>query len=80
MAEIEIFVRTLNDKHVSVKVNENDTVLVLKQKISAMNGMRVEEQMLMFNSRQLEDAVKIKDYSIQKGSQVTLVKKLVGGF
>ena len=62
---MEIFVKTLAGKTITIKVDPSDTIYVVKAKIQ-------DQQRLVFNGGQLEDERTLADYDIQDESTLTL--------
>merc|ERR1711939_686030 len=70
---MQTFVKTLNGRSITVEVESNDTVAVLKNKIHEKEGIAPEEQRLVFAGKQLQDERTMGDYDIQKATTVHLV-------
>ncbi|XP_034834923.1 AN1-type zinc finger protein 4-like [Maniola hyperantus] len=76
---MEVLVETLTGTAFEMTVSPSDTIFAIKSKIFRVEGIPVSQQHLLYNLRELDDALSLKDHAIGDGARLRLVLGLRGG-
>lgn len=76
---MQLFVKTLTGKTVSIEVEEGESIEDVKAKIAEKEGIPAEQQRIIFGGQQLQDGKTVDDYNIGDDATLHLVLRLRGG-
>jgi len=76
---VQLFVKSINGKTFSFFVNNNDTILNVKELIKNRTNIKIDDQRLIYAAKELINENTIQDYNIHKESTLHLACKVPGG-
>lgn len=76
---MQIFVKTLTGRTISLLVEEEESIEVVKEKLKDKEGVPVEEQRLIYGGHELKEGRTLKDYGIGREATLHFVLRLPGG-
>jgi len=77
---MQVFVKTLSGKTITLDVEPNTSIDEVQKKITEREAIPVEQQRLIFSGKQLtsEEGRTLADYGVQNNSTLHLVLRLRG--
>ena len=76
---MDIFVKSITSKTIALRVEGNDRVSHLKEKIFMKEGIKTESQSLIYSGKQMQDDRTLNEYGVRQDATIHLVLRLLGG-
>jgi len=76
---MSIIIRDFNGKSININTERIDSIKSLKEKIYSRTGISINDQVLTFSGKHLEDYKKLYEYNILRNSILNLSLRLKGG-
>ena len=75
-SKMEIYIKTLSLKTITLDCEQNDSIENIKAKIHEKESIPIDQQRLLFNGTVLEEGKTLRDYNIENKCTIHLVLKL----
>ena len=76
---MQVFIKTLNGKTITLQVKPSDSIEIIKKKIQDKENIPPDKQRLTFASKQLNDDRSLMDYKIRNECTLFMLLRLCGG-
>jgi len=76
---MKIYVKMMNGYIITLDIEPNSSVALIKRKIEDMEGFCTDQQRLLFRGLPLEDYSTVQQYGIQDGNTINLLITLRSG-
>jgi ubiquitin C len=73
MSGLQIFIKTVTGKTISVDVDSSDLIDTIKTKIQEKEGVPRDKQRLIFAGKQLQDNLTVSHYNLAKEGNLHVV-------
>jgi len=73
---MKIYIRSMTEQILTIKVKPSDSVESVKAKISEEKGFAIEDQRLIFAGSVLQDSKTLFDYNISEESSIVVIVRL----
>ena len=73
---IQIYIQTLTGKRTTVEALQGDTIMAVKEKIQAIDGIPTDLQRLIYGGKELENIHNLYQYNVQSQETLHLVLRL----
>ncbi|KAM9360659.1 ubiquitin-like protein ISG15 [Symphorus nematophorus] len=76
---MQVFINNLQGKKSTYDVKPDETVMNLKRRVECREGVKVSQQRLVYQSREMMDGDTLADYNIEALGTINLTSRLRGG-
>ena len=74
---MQIFIKRMTGKVITIDASDGDTILLIKEKFQDKEGLSPAQVCLLFGGRELEDDKTLAHYSIAKETTLTMIERVV---
>jgi ubiquitin-like protein Nedd8 len=76
---MQIKIKSLTGRVMDINVENDETILALKQNLQEKEGIAVDQIRLIYNGKQLVDDKTLESYKIEAGKTIHMILTLRGG-